>query len=152
MTEIPMTKGYVALVDDADVALVSEHRWYPLPQRKTIYAQTPFHGQTLLMHRLLLGLTKGDGLQGDHIDGNGLDNQRFNLRVATVAQNHQNQALRIPSHGYLGITPVGNRWQAQIGVRYLGLFPTPEAAALAYDRAAIAAFGEFARPNFPVPV
>lgn len=142
-----------AVVDDSDLALVSQYRWYAVRKRQTTYAQTDSGKYSLGMHRLILGLKSGDGLQGDHKNGDGLDNRRSNLRIATRSDNQRNQVNRVPKHGYRGIVPVRSKWRAQLQVKgttvYLGLHPTPEAAALAYDKSARDVYGEFAVLNFP---
>lgn len=84
---MPLTRGLVALVDDEDLPLIAGRRW----KAHNGYAQrTEIDGSTSLMHRLILGLSRRDGFQVDHRNGNGLDNRRVNLRVATNAQNQQN--------------------------------------------------------------
>jgi hypothetical protein len=142
-----------AIVDDADLALVSRYRWYAIKKRQTTYAQTDINGYAVGMHRIILGLKYGDGLQGDHRDGNGLDNRRANLRTATRSDNQRNQVHRIPKNGYRGIFRQNSGWRAQLQIKgktkYIGIFPTKEAAALAYDQSAREVYGEFAVLNFP---
>ena len=94
------------------------------------------------------------GLQVDHIDGDGLNNQKYNLRSATVRQNIINKGLTAQnSSGFKGVSRDGKKWRAQIdngrnGVRsYLGRFSDPRLAAAAYDMAAIERYGEFAKTN-----
>lgn len=152
MAEIETTNGMVAVVDDADVGLVSSYRWFA--ERRPnglVYARasSPRRLGRPYMHRLILG--PGAGRHSDHVDGNGLNNRRSNLRPATVAQNIQNgRRHRDGSSRFKG---VGRRrkggWMAQIGGAYLGTFADEEDAARAYDRAARDRFGEFARLNFP---
>jgi hypothetical protein len=143
-----------AVVDASDVSIVEQHRWYLLKSKTNFYAAT---GQGVLMHRLLLGLVRGDGTHADHIDTCGLNNWRDNLRVSTPGQNrahsrkHKSGASR-----FKGVRPVGKKWAAELrktgqggGMErfYLGLFATEEAAALAYDEKAREIFGEFSYPN-----
>jgi len=90
----------------------------------------------------------------DHKDGDGLNNQRSNLRRSSALQNSQNQRLsRRNKSGFKGVFFKGPKWMASIRMNgrstHLGMFDSAEAAALAYDAAAAAAFGEFARLNFP---
>ena len=110
--------------------------------------------ENFLLHRLVM--CAGDGMKVDHINGNPSDNRRSNLRVCTHLQNMANQKKRQGSRSkFKGVTATGNRknpWQACIKINYekiyLGVFPTEEAAAFAYDRAATKHCGEFARTNF----
>jgi hypothetical protein len=94
-------------------------------------AQVEGKKTTVLMHREILGLVPGDGLQVDHINGNRLDNCRENLRICTHAQNHQNYHTRL----YRGVAwcAARNRWQAQAKLdgknHWLGYFATEEEAA-----------------------
>lgn len=84
--------GLVALVDEMDVALVSSFGW---SVQNTGYAGARIHGQLVLMHRLILGLSPGDGLFGDHLNLNKLDNRRANLRILpTKGANAHNQHSR----------------------------------------------------------
>ena len=101
------------------------------------------------MHTFLTGWSRVD-----HINGNGLDNRRSNLRPASRSQNGANRGA--PSNntsGFKGVTRFRLKWMAKIQVHgrtiHLGLFATPQEAARAYDTAALEHFGEYARPNFP---
>lgn len=161
MKEIPLTQGQVALVDDEDFDNVSQYRW---TAKKRSYDDVFYAWSRLgevgtnnrvFLHAFLMG--HRDGLQVDHIDRNGLNCQRHNLRWATVSQNHANKCrLRNNTSGYKGVwfDPNWGRWRAQIYINRtcirLGGFPTAEAAAKAYDDAAREHFGEFSRVNFPM--
>jgi HNH endonuclease/AP2 domain len=162
MMEINLTHGYVSLIDDEDYPLISRSRWFlKIKKKKFFYARTAtrVNGKTVHvdMHRLLMNPLPG--VLVDHINGNGLDNQRCNLRLATNAQNQQNRFAR---HGgssrFKGVNFDPSRpnkpWRSQIycnGVKhYLGRFNTEEEAALVYDATAQRLFGAFCNLNFPV--
>lgn len=112
------------------------------------------------MHRTVMGMLLGDRRQVDHINGDGLDNRRSNLRVGSQAENLANSGPRVtkrqrsaPKSGYKGVCwdPVNEKWVAQITVHYknrkLGRFVSIEDAARAYNAAALEAWGEFAFQN-----
>lgn len=155
MIEIPLTKGQVALIDDADFDLVSKHKWHAKTSRNTYYAQTSTRlpdGRKgkLKMHRLLLGLTDRS-VHVDHIDGNGLNNQRSNLRTCTGSENMRNRgAASHNKSGFKGVTwhKKGGHWRATIRLNgkytHLGYFDTPAEAHAAYCKAADELHGEFA--------
>jgi len=158
MPEIELSQGLVALVDASDYALVRDRRWYAARRKQTFYAVRHSSGpgpKLLYMHRVILP-TAGSV---DHINGNGLDNRRANLRPANGAQNAQNSRKRragTSSSRYKGVSlkKSTGRWAANIGHGYrqvfLGYFDREEDAAQAYDEAARDLFGEFARLNFPL--
>lgn len=144
---IPLTQGKAALVDDEDFDKLNQYKWCFDGQ----YAQRKVGNKTIRMHRVIL-----DSPQVDHIDGDGLNNQRSNLRVCTHTQNQMNRAKhKIMSSKYKGVSwnKPTEKWRARIetnqGSLYLGLFEVEEEAARAYDEAAKENFGEFARLNFP---
>jgi hypothetical protein len=148
---VPLTKGYVAIVDAADASLVSGRNWYASVHRHTVYAYSQERGGTrkrLSLHRLIMG---GD-LEVDHRDHNGLNNRRSNLRHCN--SHAQNNANMRPRGKYKGVCLTrGKYWTARTKVdgqrKYLGSFPSAEAAALAYDSFMFSKFGEFACLNFP---
>jgi hypothetical protein len=154
--QIPLSQGFVAIVDDEDYETVAAHKWSAKAGRRTFYAyRCPTVGgrrETLYLHSFLTGWS-----QVDHRDGNGLDCRRDNMRPATYAENGQNRPRRSDNtSGYKGVSwrASGSTWQARITVEgrtcSLGSsFPTPESAAHAYDLAAMELHGEFARLNFP---
>lgn len=149
--------GHVALVDDADYELVSQYAWHVFKSRTgNVYAWHAWKDadgehRRLRMHHLVVGTA---GI--DHVDGNGLNNQRANLRPADHVQNTRNARKRPgPSSPYKGVTWSRRRskWYAQIQAsgrkRALGFFTDEQDAARAYDAAARELFGAFARVNFP---
>jgi hypothetical protein len=92
MIEIPLSRGYVAVLDDEDAALVARHRWFAAVRTNTVYAvanvTTNGKRSSLLLHRLVTSAPAGKDV--DHIDGDGLNNRRANLRVCEHAENGRN--------------------------------------------------------------
>jgi hypothetical protein len=145
-------------LDTSDLPLVKDFWWGARPCHSlTCYAvRTRKTGEpgTTFMHRLILNAPEGALV--DHRDGNGLNNRRSNIRLATSSNNSVNRHRGISSaSGYRGVALhiQTGKWQAQVAQKgrtfYLGLHETAEAAARAYDKAAVELHGEFARPNFP---
>lgn len=157
MKKIPLgnNKGF-ALIDDEDFELVSQHKWRIQQGNHTDYAKGNIKragkGTTMYMHRLLMGEPKDKGI--DHIDGDGLNNQRENLRICTRSQNQMNRQKTRGSSQFKGVSWNKDRgkWLAQIkkdGKRqHLGRYDSLVDAARAYDKAALELFGEFAYLNF----
>jgi len=159
--EIPLTKGLVALVDVEDYDELSQFRWRAQVYPRTVYTSRQFwlrdgSRRSEYMHRRIMGLKPGDPRQVDHINGDGRDNRRSNLRVASRAENMRNRHSAWGSSGYVGVSwhRRARQWQAVINVqgrnRHLGYFRDPAEAARARDLAALQLHGEFARLNFPV--
>lgn len=151
--ELILNNGMATLVSDADYEELSRFRWLAMPikQRGVLYGHYAVRkdssGGTIYMHRVVLGA--GNGQCVDHANRNGLDNRRENLRVATQSQNLANASDRKRSGPYRGVHKHGRKWRAVVGQNeYAGSYDTPEEAAHAYDEAALAKWGEFARPNF----
>lgn len=155
MRKIALTQGKVALIDNADYRLVKPYTWHTMRVGCGLdYAATNVDGELIYMHRLLLGLTRGDKRRGDHKNHDGLDNRRKNLRIATYSQDQHN--ARIAKHNKSGLKGVWwkareRKWEAGIYIMkkqvFLGRYPTPEQAAAAYDAAAVKYFGKFACTN-----
>jgi hypothetical protein len=159
--EIQLTKGMVALVDDEDFNLVSQFNWCALCRSPGggMYAVRTIGPKQRRQHLSLHGFLMGtrDGLEVDHIDLNGLNCQRSNMRWATRSQNLANKRKTAQNtSGYKGVSRRARdrRWIATIYVEnrpiYLGSFETREEAADAYDDAARKHYGQFARLNFPL--
>jgi len=154
--EIPLTQGHKALVDVDDYAAVIGTRWSVRPNGDRLYAQcaslsAAARKTTKSLHRVLTGWPLVD-----HINGDGLDNRRINLRPATPTQNNANSRVRPrTASGFKGVTwnERSRKWAARAHcgghVYYLGLFVDPADAARAYDSKARELFGNFARLNFP---
>lgn len=152
MKKIPLQRGKFALVDDDDFERVYCYRWSAVRPRDLWYAITTIGGKTVSLHQFIM--QPPPGFQVDHIDNNGLNCTKHNMRVCTNQQNSRNRRHRSNSIvPYKGINKQWHRWHARIVVNgkhhHLGTFSTPKEAAMAYDRAAILYFGEFARLNFP---
>jgi hypothetical protein len=156
--EIELTQGLKAIVDDADFEWASAIRWFPLYNGTTTYAISGYPVMrggcvSRRLHRLILEAPAG--VHVDHENGDGLDNRRSNLRLATRSQNAHNMH-RLPRNtsGFKGVSyqKTNRKWRAQIqcGERtyHLGYHATPEEAARAYDAKARELFGEYARTNF----
>jgi len=153
MKEIRLTRGFVAIVDDDDYSRVSAYRWRASVDARTVYAKRTSSRrsglQTIYMHRAILG-DVCDGLEVDHINLNGLDNRRANLRLATRTQNKRNCApYRKNSLAMKGVRWNGKWWVAQISIqgrtKYLGRCATPSEAYRAYCAAAVPLHGEYAQ-------
>ena len=153
MKEIELTQGYIALVDDEDYARVSQFKWYAHIEHRNVYAcrnlQKPDGKRTIQkLHNFILG-SKGI----DHKDGNGLNCQRYNLRLATALQNNHNNRAHVDNKsGFKGVVKHPfNKWRARICVEgksiHLGTFVNVQDAADAYDAASLRYFGEFALTN-----
>lgn len=152
---IPLTKSKTAIVDSEDYARLVSMPW---PWRAKYakgqwYAVTRFNGRDIGMHNLLM-IAPPD-YEIDHKNGNGLDNRRENLRIATHAQNMSNRKhQRNNTSGFRGVHWMTDRqkWRAQIrhnGAHiHIGVFISAEDGARAYDAKAQELFGEFARLNF----
>lgn len=154
MKTIALAGGQSAMVDDADHDKLEHIRWRLHTSRTKHYAKSFQRGHTIYMHRLLMDAKYGELV--DHRDGNGLNNQRGNLRIATHAQNNANRRAYPKARGITWL-PGQQRWRAQIrkaGKLYrLGLHESEAAATAAYNAKAQQLFGEFAvmQPISPAP-
>jgi hypothetical protein len=160
MKEIPLTKGQVAFVDDEDHEWLSRYKWHAMRSGNAWYARRAFISPDgthicVLMHREVLGL--GKSMHTDHVDGNGLNNTRANLRPCSRSENMRNRRSHTEATSkFKGVSwcKDASMWRAQIVVDHkrihLGRFDNEVEAARVYDAAALQYFGEFARPNFTV--
>lgn len=158
---IPLSQKQFAIVDTEDFEWLSKWRWHALwnPCTNSFYAARnialPGRDRKFVkfrMHRVILGLEHGDKRQGDHMDGNTLNNRRSNLRIATPQENNWNRSLRKTSlTGIKGVTwdKRSEKWMAQIWIDgknvKLGRFATAKEAQRAYQLRAEEAFGDFLR-------
>jgi len=142
MKMIPLTRGLFAMVDDDDYDRLMLNKWYAAKQPKTFYAARTIvvdgKKTNIWMHREINETP--DGLFTDHKDGDGLNNQKANLRSVTHQDNMVNCARhKIGSSRYRGVSwHISNRaWIAQITINrrniYVGSFPTEDEARAAYD-------------------
>lgn len=157
MKEIPLTQGKIAIVDDEDYQGLSQYKWCAAKLHGIFYAVRAVRGENkkhILMHREILGLTKGDGKQTDHHNHNSLDNRKCNIRICSNRQNQQNRHKKRGCSQYKGVSwyKRDKKWFAQIKVNsqkiHLGCFNNQIDAAKAYDKKAKELFGEFACTNF----
>lgn len=149
--EISISRSQVTLVDECDVDLMTP-RWQALPYKKSVSKFrvsrkrhiTSVGLRTEYLHRLILERVLGRPLlsieEVDHINRDGLDNRRENLRLVTRSINMHNTDKRIDSkQPYKGVRKRGNRWQARISINKrsfsLGFFSTPEEARFCYEKA-----------------
>jgi len=156
MKEIQLTQGKTAVIDDEDFQLISKWKWRVVKKKsdQTCYAmrRTKENGKhiAVTMHRAIMNPPKGAPI--DHIDGDGLNNRRSNLRVCTHAQNCWNRKHNSNAKNrFKGVYKKGTRWESFITTNrqkvYLGSFETDLEAALAYNIAATKYFGDFAKLN-----
>ncbi|HEY7824779.1 MAG TPA: HNH endonuclease [Acidimicrobiia bacterium] len=154
---VELTRGRSAIIDAADAEEVGRYNWHVVIDGHRAYARSTLGGSTLTgLHSFLM--VPPDGMVVDHIDHDGLNNRRNNLRLVTPHQNSMNQRPnRGTSSKHRGVTrrtEGSGGWVAQIQVdgknNYLGYFHSERDAALAYDEAAREAFGEYAVLNFPL--
>jgi hypothetical protein len=161
--DLQLTQGKTTVFDDEDWPLLRPYKWHAAQQWNGLfYAVTKvWNPETkkqfiLRMHRVITDAPKG--ILVDHENGDGLVNHRWNLRVATSSQNGQNKRKQANAKWskYKGVTFIerDRKWKAAIWTNgkyyFLGYFQIEEDAAMAYDRAALEMFGEFARLNFPL--
>ena len=154
--KIPLTQGMFALVDDEDFKELSKHKWHIRKKKYTFYARARIeidgNRKLVYMHRIIMDAPKDR--QIDHKNGDGLDNQRSNLRFCTNGQNQHNRRKGKGTSKYKGVHWLkdNKRWRASIGFNKklinLGCYDNETDAAKAYDRKALELFGEFARTNF----
>jgi len=156
MKKIPLGDGKYSLVDKEDFKKFSKFRWHIKKGRNKFYAQhcTRMGGAeyNVKLHRAILDLNYGDNKMVDHINGNGLDNRKINLRICGYPQNASNsRRYSNNSSGYKGVHwhKLKEKWQATI--RYfgnkihVGYFSTALKAKRAYNKKSKELFGEFHR-------
>lgn len=158
MKKIELTQGKVTQVDDEDYGWLNQWKWYAIKHRNTFYATrhrkiiNDKKRSLVRIHRLIINAPKG--IDVDHFDTDGLNNQRCNIRLCTNQQNCMNRKPQKNATSiYKGVVWRKDHdiWAAQIGFNrkniHLGYFDFESKAAFAYNKAAIELFGEFARLN-----
>ena len=140
-------KGRKVLLDDADWDQLRQFKFTVIKSNNTYYCRRTT-GKSEMMHRIILGLPYGDRRMVDHVNGNGLDNRRQNLRVCDHSTNAHNTHYIGGQVPFMGVFMDGKKYRAMIRVKgkriHLGNFTNPILAARAYDRAAKRYFGDFA--------
>lgn len=156
---IDLTQGKGTVVDNEDYSYLRQFKWSATKKGNSYYVSrnvrvmSGFGGQVqVFMHRAILNALKGQEV--DHVDGDGLNNQRYNLRFCTRRGNISNQSghsNRVSKYKGVYWDKNARKWHAQIKTngkqKYLGLFVNEIDAAKAYNKAALTAFGEFANIN-----
>jgi hypothetical protein len=162
MKEITLSQNKVSLVDDEDYDFLNQWKWCTRKKKlgkfyavRNLPRDPITHQQKqILMHQVIMNAP--DYAEVDHEDNDGLNNQKYNLRIATKNQNQHNGSKRVDNtSGYKGVSWYNQttKWQVKIAFNgkliHLGYFDDPIQAAKAYDRKAVEIFGEFAKLNFP---
>lgn len=157
MKTITLTRGYEAIVDDDDYDELIEKNWCISSNRKNgkryaVCTTHPRGERSEYMHRVIMKAPKGKHI--DHINSDGLDNRKCNLRFCNNSQNHMNVGLRSDNtSGYKGVSYSKGikKWSSKIWKDgksiFLGYFDDKDDAARAYNRAAESLFGDFASLN-----
>ena len=156
---IPLTRGKYAIVDPEDYYTHAGYKWHVQEGTRTLYAVRQIclgkrKTKAIHMHREILNAP--DGIYVDHINRNGLDNRKANLRLATRRQNARNtpKTNKTTSSKYKGVSlrTRQGKWSATIFAdgrnTHLGHFESQIDAAKAYDKAAKKYYGQFAVLNF----
>lgn len=155
-------------IDDEDFDLINKYHWNYVKQGYAQGYKRPYNKNEkyVFMHRLIMGLERGNPIEIDHRDHNGLNNQRNNLRLGTHKQNCQNTSpQRYTSSAYRGVVKNRHRKMCKDGMHYygtryiakikfngitkaLGSYVDERVAAKIYDKVASLLFGEYANLNF----
>lgn len=151
--KIPLTQGLYAIVDPEDYKQLSKYKWFAKRCERRFYAERSYKNKNLKMHREIMGNLEGKFI--DHINHNGLDNRKVNLRFVTPQQNAWNKRKQKGNYSskYKGVHWVKSekKWRARIICKgsgiFLGRFDDEEDAAKAYDEKAKELFGEYAVLN-----
>lgn len=159
MKEIQLTQGKVALVDDEDYEELSKYKWYANKQvngklyafRKAAQDSVTHKIRPIYMHRVIMNTPQG--MRTDHINNDGLDNRKVNLRVCTQSENLCNRGMnKNNTSGFKGVYSRKDKrnsvWVAEVSIhgkkKYIGNYLTSQKAHEAYREACIKYHGEFA--------
>lgn len=159
---LELSDGHKAIVDPNVIDHLKKYTWTTKKQHNAVYAvrnqsmKEAVNGRrkTIYMHREVmqyLGIELPEGYIVDHINKDGLDNRRSNLRVIDKSQNAYNSRKRTTKSGYIGVhyDKRAGLWIAKLGKRTIGRYPDSKTAAIYRDRAAIQETGSIASLNFP---
>ena len=159
MKSIPLTQGKFAIVDDEDYSRLNQYKWATCKNRRTFYAVRAVKKRgkwtNQEMGHDIFHIPKNFAI--DHINHNGLDNRKANLRTCTASENRRNSRPMKHSSKYKGVSwhkwrTIKGKWRAYICPNYsfihLGFFDSEIEAAKKYDQKAKELFGEFAYLNF----
>ncbi len=153
---VALTQEKFAMVDAEDYERVNRYKWCVSGKGNTLYAYRKDHGRNVYLHQFLMKPRKGKVV--DHIDHNGLNDRKGNLRVCNKHQNMLNRRPAVRSSQYKGVRRCrwNGKWYATLrhngATIRLGPFDHEIDAAQAYDRKAYEFFGEYAYLNFPQEV
>src|SRR3990167_1985734 len=158
MQQLPISKGKITIISDEDYTQLAQHKWRVYINSGKLYAARWEKGKTMKtrkhikMHQVIMNPLKG--LIVDHIDGDGLNNRRDNLRIVSNRQNTINRRKSVgTSSQFKGVYKAKNtiKWRSYIKTNnrqiYLGMFDTEHQAALVYDLWAKDMFGQYAKLN-----
>lgn len=150
MKKIALTQGKFTKIDDSDYENLNKFKWYAKKSGNTFYAYRNLNGKSIMMHAFIIKTPKGSDT--DHIDGDGLNNQRNNLRACSHSENVKNKGkYKNNTSGFKGVLwdKVERKWKAEIRVdkkkKYLGRFCKKEDAYMAYCKACIEYHGVFSK-------
>lgn len=153
--EIPIGKNKFAIIDIEDLELVMRYKWrIQATNGSNLYAVKcgSIYQDQFWLHHYIANFYKHDSLVVDHINRNGLDNRKRNLRIATLSQNNSNRINASGNNKYRGVCKAGKKHLAFINVNNkrveIGKFESEVEAAIAYDKKAIEIQGEFCVLNF----
>jgi hypothetical protein len=163
MKKISLTQGQVALVDNSDFDFLNQWKWYAHKKKddNTFYARRKGNRKenfkTIFMHRVILNIPHGDKRIPDHINRNGLDNRKCNLRIVNHSINRNNsKILSNNTSGYRGVhySKKDKRWRSRISINgkriNIGTYKDIIDAAKAYDVVVLELIGVIIPLNFQI--